>query len=157
MDVTTSDHKPVVAHFTLSAPPMPQPRASLAAVSGGYYRLQIRRLQLNNILAADYGGTSDPYLCFYTSPRGLLETPGIKTEVKYKVPGIGATGGAVWGERFRWSSPKNKPSVCQWDELELPLLKVRCPCRCHTLDASQPTASPMLSSRGGRRACASAR
>ena len=93
-EVSTSDHKPIVAHFTITCA-MPPERPSLGAVHGGHYRVQIKRLQLTNILAADLGGTSDPYLCFYTSPRGVLEVPGVRTNVKWKVPGIGATGGAV--------------------------------------------------------------
>ena len=150
-EVSTSDHKPIVAHFTISVPPMPPERPSLGAVHGGHYRVQIKRLQLTNILAADLGGTSDPYLCFYTSPRGVLEVPGVRTNVKWKVPGIGATGGAVLGERLsnlkrmttmRLSnkadgdspssapgqdskSKSGKPSVCLWDEHELPLLKLK--------------------------------
>ena len=127
--VSTSDHKPVVAHFTITPPIMPPPRVNLSAAPGGHYRVQIQRLQLQNILAADLGHTSDPYCVFYSAPRGLLDAPGVRTAAKYKVPGIGATGGAIWGERLRISpkraSDGSAPSLCMWEDHELPLLKLR--------------------------------
>lgn len=151
--VSTSDHKPVVAAFELTEP-LPLPRlqplrsASASSVYGpspassftngnnraipssGPFRLHLRYLHLTRILAADLGGTSDPYCLFFTSPPGLLE--GVpRTPVKYYVPGVASNGaaGSTWGERLRKNTGVGaraaKPMAVQWEEKDLPLLKLR--------------------------------
>ena len=129
--VSTSDHKPVYASFTLHAP---QSLAITTSSDGHGYRLHLRRLQLNNILAADLSGTSDPYCLFYTNPPGLLDGGVPRTPVKYRIPGVGATGGATYTERIRRSTltggKSPKPSQCVWEQHELPLLKVSSCSRC---------------------------
>ena len=111
-EVSTSDHKPVCATFAIATAP-----AAAAGGEGGAHdgdgggggggggeptswRLHVRRLQLTNIIAADIGDTSDPYCVFHTNPPGLLVGGPKRTSVKYRVPGVSATGEARWGQRL---------------------------------------------------------
>jgi len=80
-EVSTSDHKPLVAAFEL-APSQTIRRALWAQAS-----VRISRLVLRDIVASDFTGTSDPFCVFYTHPEGLI-IQGVRaprTTVKYRV------------------------------------------------------------------------
>ena len=123
--VSTSDHKPVVAAFNISCPPRPTPLlGGHGSADGGGFRLHFRHLQLTKVLAADVGGTSDPYCVFFTSPPGLLQgTP--RTPIKRSIPGVSADGApAAHRATRRLPSGSAGSMVVQFDEKELPLLKL---------------------------------
>ena len=57
---------------------------------------------------------------------GLLGDEAPRTSVKWRVPGVGSTGEAIFSERLRSiRSPASvRPSACTWQEGEVPLLKL---------------------------------
>jgi len=130
-EVSTSDHKPVVAAFGLS------PTAPIRQSTSNQVVVRVSDLALRDIVASDWTGTSDPFCCFFTHPDGLLTdyfTP--KTSVKYRVrPGQQsvATGDAKLARSLTkqlsrmQSSPVikgmmgSKP-LCRWADKEVPQL-----------------------------------
>jgi len=97
-EVSTSDHKPVLAHFevkptakidmhgTTASMPSMMPRLMSTASSGSTLQaqrtprgqrrnpvLRLRHLEISELADFDIGGGSDPYCVFYTNPPGLID------------------------------------------------------------------------------------
>jgi hypothetical protein len=146
--VSTSDHKPVVAAFTLtpsagvfrSATAVPASPASPASLAVGRCTIKVSNLSVRDILVSDFIGTSDPFCVFFTHPEGLITTEGRRrTTIKPRVRAgatSGATGDAVFARGLTKqlsrmaSSPRlgatRDMAVARWKDAEVPVLKVNC-------------------------------
>jgi len=69
-DVSTSDHKPVVAHFEIEASmavnQLPPKQLSRAPI------LRFKSLKATGVASADLNGLSDPFVVFYSNPPKLF-------------------------------------------------------------------------------------
>ena len=76
--VSTSDHKPVAATFSIEPSPVVEtcpPAHAVAVVVSG--------LSLDGIIAADLDGTSDPFCLFLSNPPAMLGSQTPSTTIKY--------------------------------------------------------------------------
>ena len=130
-DVSTSDHKPVVATFRVQASPR------MERTGDAQTTINCTGLSVRDILSADFNGTSDPFCRFYVHPDGLMKS--VKTSVKWRVkPGdsAGRTGDAAAGlpslllrtaTRLTSVLRKAQPSLVQWRDTQVPPLHLHVP------------------------------
>ena len=128
VDVTTSDHKPVVSALHIAPTPQIEFSKEVEAT------INLSQLKLTDIMAADLGLTSDPYCRFYTHPPGLLKAgkQGAKTPVIFfvgknaKVNPLTACCIGAYSEDSV-ERLKGGNNVCQWKDHNVPHLHLHAP------------------------------
>jgi len=110
-EVSTSDHKPVVATFDLTpTPPIERISRSVPTSICRAPLVRLTNVTAEGLIDADTGGGSDPYMLFYTSPADLMLASVTPASSHKKVPARRADGRA---------------HSTSWESSQVPLLRVR--------------------------------
>ena len=121
-ELASSDHAPVSAAFMVGCPPV-SPTAFDPSKSP---EIWITNMRAERLVAMDFNGKSDPYVRFYSYPRGLLRVRSKHGNIK----------NGHKGQKFPQTARKDMTLTPMWEDREVPNLLLAQTSKEHVLHQS---------------------